>query len=524
VCVRRPGVQACDNAASKTHAAVFSVARRQAGPLHRTCFFPPAVASGRAVNHRLMPDSAVNPARQVADAFDTAGSRRADGASASASKSASAGRPAESDADAKLARAARSAQRLALLSRAPYGAPTLDLFAEDAERATLQALNTDIRQSSLPGFELPEVFMAAVPGEDGSFGAVRVLRSGALSVDGLVVSSVAGSRDDAATTQADSQTADAATLELMFDDVLAPHEVVAGPVEPEPLEERVQGVPVVAALGEGNAQGSNKRASAARARGAARNVSTTGPSPAAAMSEVETMERKSGPSDAVTQVVNRSPDVPSMPNSSSTANASNASNAPNVASAPSASNAATKPATSPSLRDAARAAATPHRGQPQSLAAALIDDDRRTRTSTSSASQAPSREASELDTARATAYADTIDALYAVIADQRGAAAALSRRVNTVLMIVICVLLVTVAAGVAQSIALARLTRENMAQQQRIEQLLLDQQATLASFFDTDSATVEVPNRGNANASAANRNSESEPHRRAAKQAQSMPH
>jgi hypothetical protein len=114
--------------------------------------------------------------------------------------------------------------------------------------------------------------------------------------------------------------------------------------------------------------------------------------------------------------------------------------------------------------------------------------------------------------------------LYAVIADQRGAAAALSRRVNTVLMIVICVLLVTVAAGVAQSIALARLTRENMAQQQRIEQLLLDQQATLASFFDTDSATVEVPNRGNANASAANRNSESEPHRRAAKQAQSMPH
>ena len=78
----------------------------------------------------------------------------------------SAGRPAESDADAKLARAARSAQRLAQLSRAPYGAPTLDLFAEDTERATLQALNTDIRQTSLPGFELPEVFMAAVPADD----------------------------------------------------------------------------------------------------------------------------------------------------------------------------------------------------------------------------------------------------------------------------------------------------------------------------------------------------------------------
>jgi len=210
-----------------------------------------------------MPDSAVNPALQVADA---AGSRRTDGASASTSRSTSAGRPAESDADAKLARAARSAQRLAWLSRAPYGAPTLDLFAEDAERATLQALNTDIRQSSLPGFELPEVFMAAVPGEDGSFGVVRAWRSGALSVDGASVSSDAVPCDDAATAQTDGQAADAATLELMFDDVLAPHEVVAGLVQPEPLNEDAQGGTVVTALGEGNAQGSNKRASAARAR------------------------------------------------------------------------------------------------------------------------------------------------------------------------------------------------------------------------------------------------------------------
>jgi hypothetical protein len=438
-----------------------------------------------------MPDSAVNPALQVADSADAAGSRRTDGASASPSRSASAGRPAESDADAKLARAARSAQRLALLSRAPYGAPTLDLFAEDAERATLQALNTDIRQSSLPGFELPEVFMAAVPGEDGSSGAVRAWRNGALSVEEAAVSS------DDAVAQTDSQTADAATLELVFDDVPAPHDVVAGPVQPEPSGDAAQGVPVLAALGEGNAQGSNKRASAARARGAARNVSTTGPSPAAAVSEVGTVKGKSGPSDAVTQVLNRSPDASNV------------------------SKAATKPATSPSPRDVARAAATPHREPPQSLAAALIDDDRRTRTSASSAPQASSREASELDTARATAYADTIDALYAVIADQRGAAAALSRRVKTVLMIVICVLLVTVATGVAQSIALLRLTRENTAQQQRIEQLMLTQQATLASFFDTDSATIEVPNWGDASASVANKNPDSAPHSRAAKRAQS---
>ncbi|MEA3092991.1 MAG: hypothetical protein QOJ04_4333 [Caballeronia sp.] len=455
-----------------------------------------------------MPDSAVNPALQVADTADpagSAGSRRTDAASPSpsTSKSKSAGRPAESDADAKLARAARSAQRLALLSRAPYGAPTLDLFAEDAERATLQAMNTDIRQSSLPGFELPEVFMAAVPGEDGSSGAGRAWRTGVLSVEGAVVSSLAVSRDDAAATQTDSQTADAATLDLMFDDVLAPHEAVAGPVKPDPLDEAAQGATFAAASGEEKESGqvASKRASAARGRGAARNVSATEPSPAAAMSEVERVEGKGGkggPSDAFTQVPSGSPD---------------------------ASKAAAKPATAPSARDAARAAATPHRGQPQSLAAALIDDDRRTRTNASHAPQASSREASsELDTARATAYADTIDALYAVIADQRGAASALSRRVKTVLMIVICVLIVTVATGVAQSIALLRLARENTAQQQRIEQLMLTQQATLASFFDTDSSIVEVPNRGNANAAAANRNPDSAPPGRAAKRAQSKTH
>ena len=489
-----------------------------------------------------MPDSAVNPALQVADA---AGSHRTDGASTSATKSKSAGRPAESDADAKLARAARSAQRLALLSRAPYGAPTLDLFAEDAERATLQALNTDIRQSSLPGFELPEVFMAAVPGEDGSFGVVRAWRTGALSADGAGVSSVAMPRDDAAATQTDSQTADAASLELMFDDVPAPHEVVAGPVRPELLDDGAQDVTLAATSGEGNAHGSNKRASAARSRGAARNVSITEPSPTVATVEIEAVEHTDGRTGADTQRPSGSPDASSMPSTpnasnasdasnasnasnasskSSKSNASNASNASKTSSTPNASSATTKPVTSASPPDAARAAATSHRVQPQSLAAALIDDDRRTRTSASSAPQAPFRETSELDTARATAYADTIDALYAVIADQRGAAAVLSRRVKAIFVIVICVLIVTVVAGVAQAIALARLARENTAQQQRIEQLMLTQQATLASFFDTDSATIEVPNRANANASAANKNQDAESHSRAAKRAQSKSH
>lgn len=424
-----------------------------------------------------MPDSAVNPARQSIDA------------------SASARRPVESDADAKLARAARSAQRLALLSRAPYGAPTLDLFAEDAERATLQVLNTDIRQSTLPGFELPEAFMAAVSAtasaDEGSAASVRPVRSGAMSA-GLSEAS------DIAAVQAENQTADAATLELMFDDVGAPHSVVAGPVQPESLDDSAGSAPVVAALDAGNARGSNKRASAARARGAARNVAE--PSSAATARDVETAPRGAADAagesgDGVAANTKRSPDALSAPKE------------PN---APDAGNVTTKSATPLNNHETARAAANPHRNPPQSLAAALIHDDRRTRSSTASSSPSPatlSRDTSELDTARATAYADTIDALHAVIADQRSAAAALSRRVKTVLMIVICVLLVTVATGVAQTIALIRLTGENTAQQQRIEQLMLNQQATLASFFDTDSSIVEVPNRGNANASTADKNS-----------------
>jgi len=472
-----------------------------------------------------MPDSAVNPTRR---SIDAAGSRRTDAASASASASASARRPAESDADAKLARAARSAQRLASLSRVPYGAPTLDLFAEDAERATLQVLNTDIRQSTLPGFELPDAFMAAVSAtasaDEGSSASVRPVRSGVVSAGLSEASDIAAPRDDAAVQMA-SQTADAATLELMFDDVGAPHSVIAEPVQPESLGDGAGSAPVVAALDAGNAQGSNKRASAERARGAARNVAVTEPSSAAAARDLETESRGAAdaagePGDGVTENMNRSPnagDAPGARNATSAASASKESNAP------AAKNAATKPAN----HDTARATANPHRNPPQSLAAALIDDDRRARSGTASSPAAPStssRDASELDTARATAYADTIDALYAVIADQRSAAAALSRRVKTVLMIVICVLLVTVATGVAQTIALIRLTGENTAQQQRIEQLMLNQQATLASFFDTDSSIVEVPNRGNANASTADKTPDSAPHSRAAKRVHSKPH
>jgi hypothetical protein len=109
-----------------------------AGPLNRRRWLLASFAFRVVVHHRLMPDSAVNPARSSVPATSA------------------------DDPAVTAPRTTRPAQREATPNRAPYGAPTLDLFAEDAERATLQALNTDIRQTTLPGFELPDVFMAAV--------------------------------------------------------------------------------------------------------------------------------------------------------------------------------------------------------------------------------------------------------------------------------------------------------------------------------------------------------------------------
>jgi hypothetical protein len=111
----------------------------------------------------------------------------------------------------------------------------------------------------------------------------------------------------------------------------------------------------------------------------------------------------------------------------------------------------------------------------------LIEDDRR---------RTASDAAPNLDRARATAFADTVDALYAVIADQRAASRTHSRRMKTMLTIIVCAMLVTVVTGIAQTLLLQRMTRDSAQQQERIEQLMLDQQATLASIFDTDSANI----------------------------------
>jgi len=75
--------------------------------------------------------------------------------------------PVSTDTEHKLTRAARSAQRLAQLSDAARDGATLDLFPDDIARAEQQALNLDVRQGTLQGFELPDVVLAAAGAPDG---------------------------------------------------------------------------------------------------------------------------------------------------------------------------------------------------------------------------------------------------------------------------------------------------------------------------------------------------------------------
>jgi hypothetical protein len=65
----------------------------------------------------------------------------------------------------------------------------------------------------------------------------------------------------------------------------------------------------------------------------------------------------------------------------------------------------------------------------------------------------------DLDGARATAFADTVDALRAVVSEQRATAAAHARRTKTLLTITFCAMLTTLAAGIAQTVVLLHASR-----------------------------------------------------------------
>jgi hypothetical protein len=91
------------------------------------------------------------------------------------------------------------------------------------------------------------------------------------------------------------------------------------------------------------------------------------------------------------------------------------------------------------------------------------------------------------------ASAQTIDALRGEIADQRRAVADLSRRTKWMPAAVVGALLVTVATGVAQTIVLSRLASDTSAQQQRVAQMMQDQQAAIAGALAHLASAAEAP-------------------------------
>jgi hypothetical protein len=387
----------------------------------------------------------------------------------------------------KLARAARSAQRLAQLSDASRDDSTLDLFPDDPTRATLEAMNIDVRQRTLHGFELPDVVLAAV---------------GAIDADGVPLEARAARRAPRATksdepapvnaqlsgleTEAVETTA-SPVGELPFEDVSA---VAEAPTEEKPAASaRDAAVPLTPAMAAATVarsvtalrQAAEPGATTTETATASTSGGTKPPMPpqrfAATFAKATTASREAASAEAASAGAERA--------SSSSGSASESeSGAVAVEPKPAAKASDNASASAPSSAPAEAAFAAPSFREAQRAEAAA----------------AALRAAPELDRARATAFADTVDALYGVISDQRLAATDHSRRMKWMLSIVVGALLMTVAIGITQTVLLMRLTRETTAQQHRIEQMMQNQQAAMASLLDTHMAM--------ANAAAANAASE----------------
>jgi hypothetical protein len=370
----------------------------------------------------------------------------------------------------KLARAARSAQRLAQLSEASRDDSTLDLFPDDPTRATLEAMNIDIRQGTLHGFELPDVVLAAVGAIDAGDNVpvdaraarrtpraaksddqpvpVNALLSG-LEIEPLVATgSAAGDVGLGDAKAADSAAAAEEKSAAPARDASAPlsPSMAAATVARSVTALRQTSEPgaatdtaTVPASGGGKAP---QRFAATFAKAASASASQEPAAVAAGVANTTTSEPASAQSDAATEGSKVGLDASTNALASAQANA---------------------------------AFATPWREARRAEAAA-----------------AALRAAPELDRARATAFADTVDALYGVIADQRRAATDHSRRMKWMLSIVVGALLVTVAIGITQTLLLMRLTRETTAQQHRIEQMMQNQQAAMASLLDTHMAMANA--------------------------------
>lgn len=345
----------------------------------------------------------------------------------------------------KLARAARSAQRLAQLSDAARDGSTLDLFPDDTARAEQQAMSIDVRQGTLQGFELPDVVLAAVGAPDGVGFAAGVAEGKAAA---RAVRGAAPLKDPAAGAVAhDGQ--------MVID-------TEAGALEPAVAEG-----PMLAA----SADGEVASAATKRAQNAAPDAPTQAASLAAAsvvrsVAALRQISPATNAADADAAADTQSENSPAAGGLAQRSANLDSKTAPAAASEPSA------PGASAAASNAQPTRPAPYIPPPQMPAP---------------------RATPELDHARATAFADTVDALYGVIADQRRAADDHTRRMKWMLTIVVCALLMTIAIGIAQTLLLFRLSHQSTAHEQRIEQMMLNQQATLATLLDTDSSTTSLP-------------------------------
>ncbi|WP_027779963.1 hypothetical protein [Paraburkholderia caledonica] len=373
----------------------------------------------------------------------------------------------------KLARAARSAQRLAQLSDVSRDDSTLDLFPDDPTRATLEAMNIDVRQGTLHGFELPDVVLAAVGALD--------TPSDSMSADAKAARRAPRAAKDDEPARVDLQlsglevelstvTGSDAAHPMSAADLADQNEAVVSPREATPPLSPAMAAATVA------------RSVTALRQAAERDVETV-ESAVGNRSEAggkSSQRSASGRQIGVTvadqadfaEGFAASPQGGTGARHAASASARNA-NQPAEADRSTRETAAT----APSAGTGAAFAAPWQEARPAEAAAAAA---------------AVQRAAPELDRARATAFADTVDALYGVIADQRRAATDHSRRMKWMLSIVVGALLMTVAIGLTQTMLLMRLTRETTAQQHRIEQMLQSQQTAMASVLDTQIAMANA--------------------------------
>ncbi|KXU88305.1 hypothetical protein CI15_12430 [Paraburkholderia monticola] len=382
------------------------------------------------------------------------------------------------DTENKLARAARSAQRLAQLSGAARDDSTLDLFPDDPTRAALEAMNIDVRQGTLHGFELPDVVLQAVGALDGHASPDKAVRrvARATKLDGPVPvnEQLSGFDVEPALAMADagaSQAANGATH------VATPIAEANKPNNTPTATSREASAPLSSAMA------------------------------AATVARSVTALRKAAEADSATKA---GAGKPSQRFAATFAKAATASRGAAVAGASASASVATSAVTEGSgAGESTDEAATGVQPPSQEPATPKRDDDNHAVFATpwrdaprTDAAAAATRSEPELDLARATAFADTVDALYGVIADQRHAATDHSRRMKWMLSIVVGALLATVAIGIAQTLLLMRLTRETTAQQRRIEQMMQNQQAAMVSLLDAHTA-MAAPAAAAATANAA---------------------